>query len=73
VSPLFTPSSLELGESAYKRREARLMVLTAEQCPMPSIERSFQRKVEEVSATVGLKTYTPNNLSVSNTRLLFQE
>jgi hypothetical protein len=49
------------------------MVLTAEQCPMPSIERSFQRKVEEVSATVGLKTYTPNNLSVSNTRLLFQE
>jgi hypothetical protein len=40
---------------------------------MPSLERSFQRKVEEASARVGLKTYSPNNLSVSGTRLIFQE
>jgi hypothetical protein len=36
------PSSLELGESAYKRREARLMVLAIELWPMPSPERGFK-------------------------------
>jgi hypothetical protein len=49
------------------------MVLAIEPCPMPSPERSFQRKVEEASARVGLKTYSPNNLSVSSTQLIIQE
>jgi hypothetical protein len=40
---------------------------------MPSPERSFQWKVEEASTTVGLMTYALNNLSVSYTRLIFQE
>jgi hypothetical protein len=70
---LFTPSSLELGEMAYKRREARFMVLTIKPGHMPSSERSLQRKVEEANTRAGLKTYTPNNLSVSDTWLVFQE
>jgi hypothetical protein len=56
---LLTPSSLELRESAYKGREARLVVLTIKPSPMPSPERSLQRKVKEANTRVGLKTYTP--------------
>jgi hypothetical protein len=41
-SRCLTPSSLELGESAYKRREARLKVLAIELWPMPSPERGFK-------------------------------
>jgi hypothetical protein len=73
LSRLFTPSSLEFGEPAYKWREAGLMVLIIEPCSMPSLERSFQRKVEEASTREGLKTYSPINLLVSGTRLVFQE
>jgi hypothetical protein len=40
-SRFFAPSSLELGESAYKWREAGLMVLTMEPCPVPSLKRGF--------------------------------
>jgi hypothetical protein len=72
-SRLFAPSSLELGEPAYKWREVRFVVLAIEPCSVPSPERSFQRKVEEASARMGLKTYSPNNLSVSDTQLVFQE
>jgi hypothetical protein len=43
---VFTPCSLELKESAYKGREARLMVLTIKPCPMPSPNRSLHRKVK---------------------------
>jgi hypothetical protein len=41
---LFTACSLELGESAYKGREARFMVLTIKPGHMPSPERSFRVK-----------------------------
>jgi hypothetical protein len=70
---LFTPSSLELGESAYKRREARFMVLTIKPGPMPSPQRSLQRKVEEASTRASLETYTPNHLLVGGAQLVFQE
>jgi hypothetical protein len=70
---LLTPNSLELGESVYKGRESRFVVPTIKSCPMPSPERSLQRKVKEASPRVGLKTYTPNNLSVSGARLVLQE
>jgi hypothetical protein len=70
---LLTPSSLELGESAYKEREIRFVVLTIKLGPMPSSERSLQRKVKEASTRVGLNTYTHDNLSVSSTRLVFQK
>jgi hypothetical protein len=33
-SRLFTPSSLELGEPGHKWREARLVLLAIEPCPM---------------------------------------
>jgi hypothetical protein len=56
---LFTPSSLKFGESVYKGREARFMILAIELGPMPSPERSLRRKVEEASTRAGLKTYTP--------------
>jgi hypothetical protein len=70
---LFTPSSLELGEPAYKGRGARFMVLAIKLDPMPSSERSLHRKVEEASMRAGLKTYAPNNLTVSSTQLVFKE
>jgi hypothetical protein len=70
-SQLFTPSSLELRKPAYKWREAGFMVLTIEPCSVPPPERSFQREVEEASVRVGLKTYSPNNLPVSGTQLVF--
>jgi hypothetical protein len=68
---LFSPSSLEFWESAIKGREARFMLLTIKPDPMPSPKRSVQRKVEEASTRAGLKTYTPNNLLVSGTQLVF--
>jgi hypothetical protein len=60
-----------LGELAYKGREARFMVPIIKPSSMPSPESSLQRKVEETSTRAGLKTYTPNNLSVSGPRLVF--
>jgi hypothetical protein len=39
---LFTPSSLELGESTSKRREARFMVFVVEPCPMLSPQGSIK-------------------------------
>jgi hypothetical protein len=69
-SRLFTPSSLELEESAYERREAGFVVLAIEPCLVPSLKRGFQGKVEESSARVSFKTYTPNILSVGGTRLV---
>jgi hypothetical protein len=72
-SQLFAPSSLELGEPAYERREARFMVLTIEPCPVTSPKRGFQGKIKEVSARASLKTYAPNDLSVGSTRLILQE
>jgi hypothetical protein len=49
------------------------MVFTIEPCPMPSLKQSFHGKFKEASARAGLKTHTSNNLSVSDTRLIFQE
>jgi hypothetical protein len=68
---LLTPCSLELRESAYKGREARFMILAIKLGHMQSLEKSLQRKVEEASTRVVLKTYTPNNHSVSGPWLLF--
>jgi hypothetical protein len=70
---LFVPSLLELREMAYEWREAGFMVLAIEPCSVPSMERSFQRKVKESSMRGDLKTYSLNNLLVSGTRLGFQE
>jgi hypothetical protein len=41
-SQLFTPSAVELGESAHEGREAGFMILTIEPCPMPSMKRVFK-------------------------------
>jgi hypothetical protein len=38
----FAPSSLGLGEPAYKWREAQLMILAIKSCSMPSSKRGFQ-------------------------------
>jgi hypothetical protein len=69
-SRLFAPSSLELLEPAYEWREAGFMVLAIKPCPVPSLKRGFQGKVEEASVRVSLKTNTPNDLSVGGTRLI---
>jgi hypothetical protein len=55
----------------HKGREARFMSL--EPCPVPSPKRSLHRKIKEARARSGLKTHTPNDLTVSDTRLIFQE
>jgi hypothetical protein len=72
-SRLFAPSSLELEEPAYKWREVGSVVLAIEPCSVRSPERSFQRKVEEASVRMGLKTYSTTNLSASDTQFIFQE
>jgi hypothetical protein len=72
-SGFFTPSFLELRESAYKRREVGLMVFAIKLGPMPSLKRSLHRKIEEAGARAGLKTHAPNNLSVSGTQLVFEK
>jgi hypothetical protein len=69
-SQLFAPSSLELGEPAYKQRETGFMVLTIEPCIMPSPKRGFQGKVVEASMRASLKTYAPNDLLIGGTRLI---
>jgi hypothetical protein len=46
-SRLFTPGSMELGDSAYVGGEAGFMVLIVEPCPMPSSEGIFQRKIQK--------------------------
>jgi hypothetical protein len=69
----FTPTSLELGDSVYKGREARFMVLVIKPDSMPSLERRLHIKIEEVGVRAGLKTHAPNNLSVSGTQLVLQE
>jgi hypothetical protein len=70
-SRFLTPSPLEFRESAYKGREARFMVFAVEPCSVQSSKRSLHRKIKEVVARAGLKTHTPNNLTVSGTRLIF--
>jgi hypothetical protein len=69
-SQLFAPSSLELGELAYERREAGFMVLAIDPFLVPSQKRGFQGNVEEASARVSLKTYAPNDLLVGGTQLI---
>jgi hypothetical protein len=56
---LFAPSSLDLGEPAYKWREPGFVVLIIESCSVPSLERSFQRKVEEASVRAGWRPTPP--------------
>jgi hypothetical protein len=51
---LFTPCSLELGESAYEVGEAGFMILAVEPYSVPSPERSFQGEIEKTSMRVGL-------------------
>jgi hypothetical protein len=72
-SRLFTPSAIELRESAHEGREAGFMILAIEPCPMPSSKRCFQGKIEEASRRAGLETNAPNNLPVGGTRLAPQE
>jgi hypothetical protein len=53
-SRLFTPSSLELRESAYEGGEARFMVLIVEPCFVLSLERIFQGKIKKTSTRASL-------------------
>jgi hypothetical protein len=70
---LFTPSPLEHGESANKRREAGFMVFIVEPCYVPSTKRRLHGVFKEAGVRAGLKTHAPNNLAVRGTRLIFQE
>jgi hypothetical protein len=69
----FAPSPLKFRESAYKGREAWFMVLIVEPHLVPSPKIGLHGKLKKADARVGLKAHTPNNLSVSGTRLVFQE
>jgi hypothetical protein len=72
-SRFFTPRPLKFRELAYKRREARFMVLVIEPYHVPPPKRSLHRKVKEAGARAGLETHAPNNLTDSGTWLVFQE
>jgi hypothetical protein len=67
------PGPLELEELANKRREVRFVVFTIKPSLVPSSERSFHGEVKEAIARASLKTNTPDNLSVTNVWLIFQE
>jgi hypothetical protein len=69
----FAPSPLKFRESAYKGREAWFIILIVELCPAPSPKRGLHGELKEADVRAGLKAHTPNNLSVSDTRLVFQE
>jgi hypothetical protein len=68
-----TPRPLKFRKSAYKKREARFMVLTVEPCPVLSPKGSLHRKVKEAGVRVGLESHAPNSLTVSSAQLVFQE
>jgi hypothetical protein len=64
---------LKFREPAYKRREVGFMVLVVEPCLVPSPKGSLHQKVKEAGTRAGLETHAPNNLTISGTRLVFQE
>jgi hypothetical protein len=72
-SRLFTPSSLELKESAYDRGEVGFLVLTVEPCSVPSPERIFQGKFKKTSTRVSLQANAEYDFSVCGARLVSQE
>jgi hypothetical protein len=54
-SRIFTPSFLELGESAYEGGEAGFVVLAVEPCSMPG--ENFSREDQENQLEVSLLAY----------------
>jgi hypothetical protein len=49
------------------------MIFVVKPLLMPSLDGRFRREVEEVTMQVGLNTDTTYNLSLSGSRLVFQE
>jgi hypothetical protein len=72
-SRLFIPGPLKFRELAYERREAGFVVLAVEPWPMPTTKGSLHQKVKEAGARADLETHVPDNLAVSDARLIFQE
>jgi hypothetical protein len=58
---------------ADKRGKTGVMIFAVKPLLMPSLEGIFQREVEEVTMWAGLNTNTTYNLSLSGSRLVFQE
>jgi hypothetical protein len=70
---LFDPGPLVFRESAYEGRDVGFMVLTIEPAPVPSSKKSLHWEFEKDASRASLETHTPDNLSVSGTRLIFWE
>jgi hypothetical protein len=70
-SRIFGPSPLVLGESTYEGGEAGFMVLTIEPSPVPPSKKILHWEVKKAALRASLETHTPDNLSVSGTRLIF--
>jgi hypothetical protein len=49
------------------------MIFTVKPLLMPSLEGRFRREVKEVTMRAGLNTDTTYNISLSGSRLVFQE
>jgi hypothetical protein len=49
------------------------MVLTIEPGFVPSLERSFHRKIKKATLRANLKSYTADDLSIIDASLVFQE
>jgi hypothetical protein len=58
-----------------KGGEAGFVVLTVESCliPPPPPKGSFHRNLKEAGTRAGLEAHPSDNLTVSGTRLVFQE
>jgi hypothetical protein len=72
-SRLFETSTLVFRESSYEGREAGFMVLTIELGLVPSSKGSLHWEFKKAPSRVSLEIHTIDNLSVSGTRLIFQE
>jgi hypothetical protein len=66
----FKTSFVVLKKSTNEGREARFMVLAIKPRFVPSFETSFHQKVKEATMRASLKSYTVNDLSVINARLV---
>jgi hypothetical protein len=60
-------------EASDERGKTGLMIFAVKPLLMPSLEGRFRREVEEVTMRAGLNTDTTYNISLSGSRLVFQE
>jgi hypothetical protein len=70
-STFFNPSHVILRKTPDEGGKAWLMIFTVKPLHMPTLERRFQRKVEEIAVWTSLDTNAANHLPSSSAGLVF--